>query len=168
MARIVESYQNASDSLLTLSEKYNNIVRDHKLTNEKLDAFKSFIESNEDEICKLGLENKVCDNIKNYNFEIDDVTLMIADEKNRLAELQRLRLEEERRRREAEEEERRRLEEEAAKRKALIINIIKFALIAVAVIGAVIFISNHIELFLGLVAIAALIAGLAWYAKRKN
>ncbi len=161
---ITEKYIERTEKLSQLSDSYNSIIRVFEKQTKKISRLETFLSKNMDDILEYNLEEDICQQIEQGNFNEENFRNLIDDkiEETRL-EKERLEEEERLRRQRLEEEERlrrQRLEEEERKRKERNKKILKGVGIAVAVIVGIIIVYHTWELLLAIAIIIGIIMAL--------
>ena len=161
---ITEKYIERTEKLSQLSDSYNSIIRVFEKQTKKISRLETFLSKNMDDILEYNLEEDICQQIEQGNFDEENIRNLI-DYKIEEARLEKERLEEEERlrRQRLEEEERlrrQRLEEEERKRKERNKKILKGVGIAVAVIVGIIIVYHTWQLLLAIAIIIGIIMAL--------
>ena len=161
---ITEKYIERTEKLSQLSDSYNSIIRVFEKQTKKISRLETFLSKNMDDILEYNLEEDICQQIEQGNFNEEDIRNLI-DDKIEEARLEKERLEEEERlrRQRLEEEERlrrQRLEEEERERKERNKKILKGVGIAVAVIVGIIFVYHTWKALLAIAIIIGIIMAL--------
>ena len=161
---ITEKYIERTEKLSQLSDSYNSIIRVFEKQTKKISRLETFLSKNMDDILEYNLEEDICQQIEQGNFNEENIRNLIDDkiEETRL-EKERLEEEERLRRQRLEEEERlrrQRLEEEERKRKERNKKILKGVGIAVAVIVGIIFVYHTWKALLAIAIIIGIIMAL--------
>ena len=150
---ITEKYIERTEKLSQLSDSYNSIILVFEKQTKKISRLETFLSKNMDDILEYNLEEDICQQIEQGNFDEENIRNLI-DYKIEEARLEKERLEEEERLR------RQRLEEEERKRKERNKKILKGVGIAVAVIVGIIIVYHTWELLLAIAIIIGIIMAL--------
>lgn len=150
---ITEKYIERTEKLSQLSDSYNSIIRVFEKQTKKISRLETFLSKNMDDILEYNLEEDICQQIEQGNFNEENIRNLI-DDKIEETRLEKERLEEEERLR------RQRLEEEERKRKERNKKILKGVGIAVAVIVGIIIVYHTWELLLAIAIIIGIIMAL--------
>ena len=150
---ITEKYIERTEKLSQLSDSYNSIIRVFEKQTKKISRLETFLSKNMDDILEYNLEEDICQQIEQGNFNEENFRNLI-DDKIEETRLEKERLEEEERLR------RQRLEEEERKRKERNKKILKGVGIAVAVIVGIIIVYHTWELLLAIAIIIGIIMAL--------
>lgn len=150
---ITEKYIERTEKLSQLSDSYNSIIRVFEKQTKKISRLETFLSKNMDDILEYNLEEDICQQIEQGNFNEENIRNLI-DDKIEETRLEKERLEEEERLR------RQRLEEEERKRKERNKKILKGVGIAVAVIVGIIIVYHTWELLLTIAIIIGIIMAL--------
>ena len=150
---ITEKYIERTEKLSQLSDSYNSIIRVFEKQTKKISRLETFLSKNMDDILEYNLEEDICQQIEQGNFDEENIRNLI-DYKIEEARLEKERLEEEERLR------RQRLEEEERKRKERNKKILKGVGIAVAVIVGIIIVYHTWQLLLAIAIIIGIIMAL--------